>query len=109
VVLGVGDLVPGVDLGLPLLHDLLHLAPGLLLAAAGAHGGTRVLRAANGLAGATYLVVGGLSLVVPGQVPTVLGIPTLGNLVHLALGAVLVLAALERPPFARSDARGASG
>ena len=103
--LGLVGLLPGLELPLTSAHDLAHLLPGLVLAWAGlGTAAERAKRVAIAATGVAYLGVGAITLVAPDQVPVLLGIPAVANLVHLALGVGLIGLAYAVGPITVDEA-----
>jgi NO-binding membrane sensor protein with MHYT domain len=106
IAIGLLGLVPGIELGLTVGHDLAHLVPGLALAWAGwGSVSARSRRVLTLSVGAVYLGIGLLSVAVPGRVDAILGIPASANLLHLLLAAGLGVVGLELGPVVQPDRR----
>lgn len=94
--LGLFALLPG---GLTRLHDLLHLAPGLVLLVGGLPRRPGLTQVSLAVGAGVYLVVGLGTLVAPARTEALLGIPASANLIHLVLGLALAAVLLEVGPF----------
>lgn len=91
-----GDKLLGLFMVNP-LHNIVHLAVGVLLFVA-ARGGERVAAGANTLVGGVYLLVGVIGLFILNSSANILALNAADNILHFGSAIALLVAGLTRRP-----------